>query len=156
MPNFSFQGGLEVTQMPMLDGWGGVGLTLSIRLISVLNWTCNELPPGTELGNTLLASAILGWVTCSAWAWYQNDYKMKPTEHRTKPSSPGLPARCLPCKAWYYTYQVTSPGIQWSWYQTSMTLAHTPLLVYLPCTAWLEQRNALLHNLHSSPSVSWT
>ena len=43
LKNFSFQGGLEVLQI-YLPGWvGGWGLTLIIRLISVLNWTCTEL-----------------------------------------------------------------------------------------------------------------
>ena len=40
----------------------------------------------------------------------ENDYEMKHTEHHAKPSSPGLPARCLTCNAWYYTCQATSPG----------------------------------------------
>ena len=40
--NFSFQDGLEVLQI-YLPGWGGRGLTLIIRLISVLNWTELEL-----------------------------------------------------------------------------------------------------------------
>ena len=56
-------------------GWVGLGgLTLIIRLISVHNWTCTELPTGTELGNhkTKLYKA-----TCSGkWCFdnYPNYY----------------------------------------------------------------------------------
>ena len=47
--NVNIEGSLEVAQI-YLPGWGGVGLTVIKRLISVLNWTFTELLTGTELG----------------------------------------------------------------------------------------------------------
>ena len=41
-------------------GWvGGVGLTVIIRLISVLNWTALNWPTGTELGKNKVVASLL-------------------------------------------------------------------------------------------------
>ena len=71
IPNFSFQS-RSGSSIPAQVGW--VRLTVIIRIISVLNWTCTELANwNCELSNnkTSIAYAsnlIAGWQDCYKYA----------------------------------------------------------------------------------------